>query len=217
MRSTKRWRCCPVSGFEYHGGLANHGPMAAEALVVLGRPDAVRGVGRGLSPATPGPRLSPRTARSGAWRDALGDFRRVSDWAQMLERELLGRSLARGARSLERTSRARDGRRGPARALRTGHAARSLVVRDSPARRRELAEGLAYWAARYQALPETRGRMGADRPSGALARVERLPLEQRARPGLIADGLRALDGLPRSWARPTWPTRRATPRTSWPT
>ena len=29
------------TGPEYHGGLANHGPMAAEALVALDRPDAV--------------------------------------------------------------------------------------------------------------------------------------------------------------------------------
>ena len=29
------------TGPEYAGRLANHGPMAAEALVVLGRPDAV--------------------------------------------------------------------------------------------------------------------------------------------------------------------------------
>ena len=30
-----------VTGPEYRGGLSNHGPMAAEALVRLGRPDAV--------------------------------------------------------------------------------------------------------------------------------------------------------------------------------
>jgi hypothetical protein len=31
------------TGPEYRGGLANHGPMAAEALTALGRPDAVAG------------------------------------------------------------------------------------------------------------------------------------------------------------------------------
>ena len=184
------------SGFEYHGGLANHGPMAAEALVVLGRPDAVRqwveGYRRQLQDrGSPRERLAPD-----AWRDALGDFRRVSDWAQMLEREL---SEAPWPAVLDRWSmRLAPGMVGAALhgLIRTGHAARSLAARDSPARKRELAEGLAYWAARYQTLPETRGGMGADRPSAALARVERLPLEQRARPGLIADGLRALDGWP---------------------
>lgn len=184
------------SGFEYHGGLANHGPMAAEALTVLGRPEAVRpwveGYRRQLQDrGSPRERLAPD-----AWRDALGNFRRAPDWAQMLEREL---SEAPWPEVLDRWSgRLAPGLVGAAMhgLIRAGHAARALSARDTAARRRELAEGLAYWAARYQTLPETRGRMGGDRPSAALARVERLPLEQRARPGLIADGLRALDGWP---------------------
>jgi len=183
------------SGFEYQGGLANHGPMAAEALVVLGRHDAVRpwveGYRRRLQDrGTPRERLA-----AGAWRDALGDFRRAPDWAQMLEREL---SDGAWPAVLERWSeRLAPGLAGAALhgLIRTGHAARALSARDTPARRRELAEGLAYWAARYQTLPETRGRAGTDRPSAALARVTRLPLDQRARPGLISDGLRALEGF----------------------
>ncbi|MCI0444236.1 hypothetical protein L0152_13625, partial [bacterium] len=30
-----------ATGPEYQGGLANHGPMASEALIAMGRPDAV--------------------------------------------------------------------------------------------------------------------------------------------------------------------------------
>ena len=37
--------------------------------------------------------------------------------------------------------------------IRTGHAVRGLRERDTPARRGELANGLAYWAARYTTLP----------------------------------------------------------------
>jgi hypothetical protein len=37
--------------------------------------------------------------------------------------------------------------------LRTAHAYRALQARDNPARRHELARGLAYWAARYEELP----------------------------------------------------------------
>jgi len=37
--------------------------------------------------------------------------------------------------------------------IRTGHAARALRRHDTPARRGELALGLAYWAARYTELP----------------------------------------------------------------
>ena len=184
------------SGFEYHGGLANHGPMAAEALVVLGRPEAVRhwveGYRRSLQE-----RGSPRERLAAErWRDALGDFRRAPDWAQMFERELvedawpavLDRWIERLAPGL--VGAAMHG------LIRTGHAARALSTRDTPERRRELAQGLAYWAARFQPLPEDRGRVGHARPAAALALVQRLPLEQRSRPGLIADALRALD----AWA-----------------
>jgi hypothetical protein len=184
------------SGFEYHGGLANHGPMAAEALVVLGRPEAVRpwveDYRRNLQE-----RGAPRERLAAdAWRDALGDFRRAPDWAQMLEREL---SDGPWPVVLDRwTERLAPGLVGAALhgLIRTGHAARALSVRDTPARRRELAEGLAYWAARYQTLPEAHGGPGGDRPSAALARVERLPLDRRARPGLISDGLHALEEWP---------------------
>src|SRR5262252_10848165 len=37
--------------------------------------------------------------------------------------------------------------------IRTGHAVRSLAARTTPQRLHELAEGLGYWAARYQVLP----------------------------------------------------------------
>jgi hypothetical protein len=182
------------SGFEYHGGLANHGPMAAEALVALGRPEAVRPWvesyrGRLQERGTPRERLAPES-----WRDCLGDFRRAPDWAGMFARALQDEPWPA---VLERwTERLAPGMVGAAMhgLIRTGHAARALSFRDTPARRRELAEGLAYWAARYQVLPESPGGPGTESPSAALARVERLPFEQRARPGLIADGLRALDG-----------------------
>lgn len=182
------------SGFEYHGGLANHGPMAAEALVELGRPAAVRhwveGYRRNLQErGSPRERLAPRD-----WRDALGDFRRAPDWGQMFEREL---TEGPWPSVLDRwTERLAPGLVGAAThgLIRTGHAARALAARDTAERRRELAQGLAYWAARFQTLPEDRRRAGTERPAAALARVERLPVEQRRRPGLIADSLRALDG-----------------------
>jgi hypothetical protein len=58
------------TGPEFGGGLANHGPMAAEAMLALGRPDAVL-------PDRPAPNqpIAPE-----AWRDALGHITRVGDW-----------------------------------------------------------------------------------------------------------------------------------------
>jgi hypothetical protein len=75
--------------------------------------------------------------------------------------------------------------------LRTAHAARALLARDSPARRAELARGLAYWAARYQELP------GPMQPTGTrslAAAVSSLPARSDDGPGLIFERVRALDG-----------------------
>jgi hypothetical protein len=82
-------------------------------------------------------------------------------------------------------------------AIRTGHAARSLAARDTPLRRRELAHGLAYWAAQYQELPvappTSTQRLRVDE---ALSRVELMPKERRFRGGSITHGLQALN----NWA-----------------
>src|SRR5262249_46079147 len=68
------------AGPEDDGRLANHGPMAAEALVALARPESVvpwvEGYRRRLHdhPSSTRP-IDPR-----AWREALGDGGRVGDW-----------------------------------------------------------------------------------------------------------------------------------------
>ncbi|HXR35865.1 MAG TPA: hypothetical protein VN754_07960, partial [Candidatus Binataceae bacterium] len=60
--------------------------------------------------------------------------------------------------------------------IRAGHAVRGLANEDTPIRRRELADGLAYWAATYEELPEQHaaGRDGA-LPSRAINAVPLLP------------------------------------------
>jgi hypothetical protein len=75
-----------VTGPEYGGGLSNHGPMAAEALLRLGRDDAIEGwvtqYLRGLEDA-----VRPASPITDAdWREALGDLRRVADWEAYLDR-----------------------------------------------------------------------------------------------------------------------------------
>ncbi len=183
-------------GFEYGGGLANHGPMAAEALARLGRPEAigpwVRDYRRKLDDA-PSAR-SP--LRGDEWREALGRFDRVADWAALFGEtlreapwpEVLDTWSARLASGL--AAAALHG------LIRTGHAVRALEVRATPPRLDELAQGLAYWAARHQRLPERPGAKAPGRlPSEALALVPRLPLAQR-RGGFITEGLLALEGLP---------------------
>ena len=83
-----------ITGPEYGGGLSNHGPMAAEALLRLGRDDAIEGwvtqYMRGLEDAVRP--ASPITDTD--WREALGDLRRVADWEAYLDRRAPGRSVA---------------------------------------------------------------------------------------------------------------------------
>jgi hypothetical protein len=84
-------------------------------------------------------------------------------------------------------------------AIRTAHAVRSLEQEQTPARVRELAEGLGYWAATYNALPEspTPARPPAGRkPSGAIAAVPILPKDKQLSYGNITDRLTPLDAFP---------------------
>ncbi len=180
------------TGPEYWGGLANHGPMAAEALVAMGRGDAVARwvegyVGR--LDAAPGARekIAPD-----AWQAALGRPERLGDWAvffrhALLEapwREVLRTWVPRLAPGFVAV--ATHG------AIRTGHAARALGVRETPPRLHELAEGLAYWAGHFLRLPESAAPEGRERPSDAVKALDLLPRSARRSGGFITERLSGL-------------------------
>ncbi len=141
-----------LGGLEYGGGLANHGPMGAEALERLGH--------QALIPAFLGlyaPRLPP--AESGRVLDeaeseaAMGVFSSAADWVATFEARLEAGDWRRVVAS-EVPKRWPGLFAGAGHGLlRTAHAVRALEREDSPLRRRELARGLAYWSARYQRLP----------------------------------------------------------------
>ena len=174
------------------GGLSNHGPMAAEALCRLGRDEEVIPWVEAYLPRL---REHPSKGRplGSEWREALGDYRRLADWIALFNGELregpwdatLDIWVARLAPGL--AAAATHG------LIRTAHATRALGEQDTLGRRRELAEGLAYWAARYQELPGGPSPSPLDLdPSDALSRVRQLGL---GTDGLISDDLRALDGV----------------------
>lgn len=188
-------------GPELAGGFANHGPMAADALVALGRPEDVvpfvTAYRRRLEPAPePGQALS-----AGDWEGALGRFDRWADWVALFEEELAAEPFdevtARWVPRLAPGSMAAATHG----LIRTAHAVRGLlrteeVDADAPAeaspRRSELARGLAYWAARYQEIPGPPLLVGREGVADALAGLPVLP-EEAPQEWMITDQVRHLD------------------------
>jgi hypothetical protein len=184
------------TGPEYGGGLSNHGPMAAEALLSLRRPDAVDEWIAGYKLHLSGHPKSRDPISQGNWREALGDYARVGDWVKFFERELsespwdevLDEWAAKLAPGL--AAAATHG------LIRTGHAARSLARTETPQRLHELAEGLGYWSARFVRLPETSSDNSLNlAPSEAISQVKTMP-ERSRHAGLISDGLEELSNFP---------------------
>ena len=157
-------------------GLANHGPMVAEALAHLGRDDAVAGwvqrYRRRLEEAPP-PAVRPLTEAD--WPAALGRPDRFPEWLALFEREVADRPPA--AVVGEWAPRLLPGSIGAAThgLIRTGHAVRGLAAADTPPRRLEVASGLAFWASSYVELPGPPLLIGHEGVSEALADLPYLP------------------------------------------
>lgn len=192
------------TGPEFDGWLSNHGPMAADALLRMGRDDLVPSwvthYERRLEQA-PRPRW-PIDARQ--WREPLGDATRLGDWCALLLHEvhdepwtqvlqrwwprLLPGALASASHGL----------------IRTGHAVRALREEVTGPRLDELALALAYWAGRWQPAPAAHGSPGLpsrrlDGPT-VLAAFDGLPLVPDE--GGMRMRAAALEG------RPGWPESR---------
>lgn len=189
-------------GYERGGDdFANHGPMAAEALAVLGFRSEVAGwVGRYRSrmahhdPPTPRWAIDPNDAA--AWQEALGAFDRAGDWEQLFRRllsenpwnEVVVQWWPRLLPGL--FSRLTHG------LIRTAHAVRGVATAAQPNSLQlgELSRGLAYWAARYQPLPGNAHLGGSHTVAGAVARLPRANGQDS--PPRPAQRLRSLASLP---------------------
>jgi hypothetical protein len=185
-----------AGALEYAGGLANHGPMAAEALLRLGHPAKLPGLVQLYAPRL-GAREIGTPLKASERPQALGRPERIPDWVATFERDLDETSWTEFLR--ESCDALCDGLFAAAThgLLRVAHAVRALEEAETAPRRRELAFGLAYWAGRYQKLPGTPGTRepeGADRgPAAVLQSIETLPLADR-RAGFLFDAVGALDG-----------------------
>ena len=175
------------TGPEFDGWLSNHGPMAADALVRMGRADRLSGWISAYEQRLEGAPVARWPIDPQEWREPLGDASRLGDWCALLRREV---SEQPWTRVLERWwPRLLPGALASAShgLIRTCHAVRLLREEVTGPRLDELALALAYWAGRWQPVPE-----GCPMPTGGLPPV--------APPG---DGqvdvtrvLAALDGLP---------------------
>lgn len=186
-----------LAGPDLRNGLTNHAPMAAEALVALGRGDTVlrwlEDYRKGL---TPRPLARERIERRN-WRAALAHPERFTDWRELFDGEL---KEAPWQTVLEKwATRLAPGMAASAThgVIRTGHAVRALANRQAPARLNELADGLALWASTYQELPgETPAQSGAMNPMEAIGWIPVLPDERRKFSGTITSSLNELYRFP---------------------
>src|SRR5262249_54804527 len=135
------------------GGMPNHGPMAAEALVALGRGDvATRWAERyrtGLA-TMPAP-SSAITIES--WHEALGAPSRFGDWAAFLRAEVARASWRTVLASWIGALVPAMNSAGTHGLIRTAHALRALEDAETPLRIEELAVALAFWASYHRAVP----------------------------------------------------------------
>ena len=162
------------TGPELPNGAPNHGPMVAEALAALGRAEAVRQwVEIYRSRLVEGPRTDAVIGED--WQGALGDFSRLGEWQNRFRQELAGSPwkevLDRWLPRLIPGSMA-SGTHG---IIRCGHAARALENDITVLRLDELANALAYCAARYRTIsspPLLAGNLGLEAATSGLPLLE---------------------------------------------
>lgn len=185
------------TGPEFGQGFSNHGPMAAEAMITMNRPDGVQHWTE-LYKKRLHDHPKPKDAvNEQNWQEALGKHDRVGDWSVYFRRQLKDDSwqnaidkwvpiLAPGMMA--------GGTHG---IIRTGHAVRSLTRQESQIRLDELAEGLSYWASSFIRLPGVRDvAVGSLRPPVAIDKVPVVPKEELGRYKLIEESMQALELLP---------------------
>ena len=179
---------------ELRSGAPNHAPMVVEALAILGRDEAAPAWIEGYRPRlAPGPRSDGRLDND--WRAALGDFSRLGEWQnhfrieldeaswkEVLDRwlpRLISGSMAAGTHGI----------------IRCGHAARALADAPTAPRLNELADALAYCAARYRTISTVPAPDGDLDLETAVRRLPLLPpgLDRR---GFPPDIVKHLDGRP---------------------
>lgn len=176
--------------------LSNHAPMAAEALIAIGRTDRVisfiESYRKRFSSDYP-PKFQNITKNN--WKEALNDGKRITDWIEFFNREIKENGWKMAVETWSNNLAPGLAAAAAHGLIRTGHAVRSLGRQENEGRKNELAHALAYWASYYQVLPETKNEKAAKlNLSNAIQKVPILPAEKRNRGSIMAQ-LQALDNF----------------------
>lgn len=174
-----------VTGPEFDGFLSNHGPMAAEAMVRRGHGEVVGPwLERYMRRLEEFPRrVSPIGA---GWQEALGDPRRVADWTALFSRQIGDQPWRQVLNVWWPRLLAGVAAAATHGVIRVGHAVRALLADgEDDSHLAELAQGLAYWAARWLAVPA--GPAGAALAAAARKARAATPLEALAAVPRIAE------------------------------
>ena len=176
--------------------LGNHCPMATEALIVLGHPEKVvpfiESYKRRFRSGSPDA-VQPITSTN--WKEALGHGERNTDWITFFSQELKENEWTQVVNKWSDVLAAWPISRCRPWSTPTCHAVRSLAMRRTELRVRELAEGLGYWAAIISPLPESQNSVAAKlKPQQAIERVPLLPGDKRSRGSLMSQ-LKRLEGF----------------------
>jgi hypothetical protein len=177
------------TGPEFEGWLSNHGPMVVEILARAGRGEVVHGWTDRYRARLDDPPAERWPIDPASWSQALGEATRTGDWIALFARELqegawtqvLARWWPRLLPGI--AAGATHG------VIRVGHVVQALREAETAPRVAELAHGLGYWAARWQAMPLARpsgGQSAADL-LGAIPRVPRQESGVRERLAQLTD------------------------------
>ena len=180
-----------------YGGRTNHGSTVAMALIEMDRPDAVLPWVQRYRHRLEGRQPTKKVLTRHNYSTALGVMGRASDWVAFFQRELVERDWKVVLNNwMPRLAPGLAGAAGNG-LLRVAHAVRSLEEGAGNLRKAELAEGLAYWAARYLNLPGIPAGAGAGRltPVEALAVIKWQNQDMQPEFGQISEGLRGLRGF----------------------
>ena len=178
---------CAELGFEMAPGFSTHWPMGSETLIALGHPEVVHDwvalyPQKNVHYPRPEPTAPIDVAREREWRAALGDFNRVSDWAVLFERELAERPWREMVATWVPRLAPGVGAGLTHGLIRTMHAVRGIDrSREEPTalHLRELATGMAYWAARYVEQPGPAALLGDARLPGIIGSIPRLDPDRK--------------------------------------